>query len=153
MEKRLFKISWVDFILYALLVLIFFSVMTFILSLVLSEPFLYLISKNGVLLTFYSLIFPLIQVSTNRNAVLVITDIEYLSKCTDQLDQIICSKGYLTVEKSSNYTKYNRKTKFGRFFNLFLRENVVVREDENKISIYSKKNTLVQIESKIKKLK
>lgn len=121
-------------------------------SLMMGKPFLSFIEKQWIIFVIYVLIMPITQASINRKGELMITDSEYLSKCNNHLDEIIISKGYISIRKSDNETIYTKKTKIARVFNFFLSEDIVICNELGVIRILSKRNVLIQLENKIKKL-
>lgn len=151
MDKKLFRFSFIDFLLFTMFALILFIAVTFVMSLVTGKSFLSLIEKQWIVLVGYTLIFSVIQAAFNKNGALSVTDPEYVAKCTDGLDEIILSKGYIATKKIGNETTYNRKTKIGRFFNFFFRESIMVRREGATITIFSRRNTLNQLENRINK--
>ena len=152
MNKRLFKFSVGDFLLLSLFSLILYVVLIYIMSLMMGKPFLSFIEKQWIIFVIYVLIMPITQASINRKGELMITDSEYLSKCNNHLDEIIISKGYISIRKSDNETIYTKKTKIARVFNFFLSEDIVICNELGVIRILSKRNVLIQLENKIKKL-
>ncbi|BDX36959.1 hypothetical protein CYCD_03140 [Tenuifilaceae bacterium CYCD] len=152
MHKKLLKFSFIDFLLFTVFALILFIAVTFVMSLVIGKSFLSLIEKQWIVLVGYTLIFSVIQAAFNKNGALCITASECVAKCNDHLDEIILSKGYIATKKIGNETTYNRKTKIGRFFNFFLRESIVVRSEMEMITVFSRRNTLNQLENRINRL-
>jgi hypothetical protein len=69
---------------------------------------------------------------------------------TKKIESFILGKGYVAVGSENEAVKYIKKSKLGRFFNYFFREDVKVRVTDNEIAIFAKRSLLDTIGMKLK---
>lgn len=92
----------------------------------------------------------LVENSTNRNGVLKITDFNDVDALKNKIDLLIQKRRLIKIDKESKLDRYTKKTKWGKFINLFFREDINVKYSGEEVLIYGKRNMFSQLESKLK---
>ncbi len=87
----------------------------------------------------------------NKNAVLKISNINDVPKLKELLSEIIIKKGFILVYSYSFETKYDRKSRINRWLNKIFLDFVIVKEENDELNLYSKKQTLVSLQMRVKK--
>jgi hypothetical protein len=90
--------------------------------------------------------------SYNRNGVLRISELDNSVITSKQLEEVILQKGYLAIDGNFTHTKYDKKTKWGRVFNVIFREYINAKTEDKDVFIFGKRNILVQLETKLRSL-
>ncbi|MDV7398710.1 hypothetical protein RZS08_45310, partial [Arthrospira platensis SPKY1] len=58
---------------------------------------------------------------------------------------------FIIIERTGTYIQFDKKTKFGRFFNIFGREKLKVDLENDRVIVHGNKNILNRLEFKIKR--
>jgi hypothetical protein len=148
-EKSLFAISISETIILSLFFLVVLNGVIFLFSVIFGKPSLFFNDYGWISQIVFPIVYSIIQSSINRNGVLMLTDFSDVALIAKQLETIIFKRGYMISDRETENVKYGRTTKWGRFFNLFFREDITIRVTENGVSIFAKRNMLNSIELKL----
>ena len=148
--RKLFKISISETIIFLVFMLVAISGITILFSLIMGNPILSIDESQWIILIGFPFVYAIIQTSINRNGVLQVTGYKDLTTLIKQIESLILKKGFIATESNKGDIKYSKKSKWGRFFNYFLREDIIIRTKEDKTLIFAKRNILVPIEIKLK---
>lgn len=149
-ERTLFKISISETIILSIFLLVVLNGVIFLFSVVIGKPNLLIYDTAWISQIVFPILYSIMQTSINRNGVLKITDYNNLTTLTKQIESLILKKGYIAVNSKTEDIKYVKKTKWGRFFNHFFRENINVRVTETEVLIFAKRFILAPIGIKLK---
>ena len=149
-EKTLFKISILETISISIFMLIILNGVIFLISLLTGSPRFFFYETAWILQIVFPFIFAITQTSINRNGVLKITDLNDVDIIKNKIDLLIQKRGLIKTVKDLKLDSYTKKTKWGRFFNLFFREVINVNYSKGEILIFGKRNMLSLIESKLR---
>ncbi len=150
LEKTLFKISISETIILSVFLLVVLNGVIFLFSVVIGKPSFSIMDSGWITQIVFPFVYSIIQTSINRNGVLKLTEFADSETLTRQIESLILKKGYVVIDSNTDNIKYDKRTKWSRFFNYFFKENINVRISESGVSIYAKKHLLDSIEMKLK---
>ena len=145
LERTFLRVSISETIILSMFLLVVFNFVIFLFSVVIGKPKLLIYDSAWISQIGFPILYSIMQTSINRNGVLKVTDYNDLAKLTKQIESLILGKGYIAVDSKIENIKYIKKTKWGRFFNHFFRENINVWVTENEVLIFAKRNILSPI--------
>jgi len=99
----------------------------------------------------YPILMTWIQTSINRNGDMTISGIENNDTLVKSIEAGAIKLEFLTVERTDTTINFDKRTKWKRFFNIFLRENLKLTIENDRVLVYGKKNILPRFEFKIKR--
>ena len=99
----------------------------------------------------YPILMTWIQTSINRNGTMTISGLENISSVIKVIEPVASDYGFLIVERTDTTINFDKRSKWAKFFNIFFRENLKLKIDEDKILISGKRNVLTRLEFKIKR--
>jgi hypothetical protein len=151
-EKTLFKMSFIETIKLSVLLLFVLNGFIFLISYFQGNPRFIFYDSAWITQIFFPIVYSIILTSINRNGVLRVADYDDLTTLMQQIEHLTLKRGYIVENTNHNNILYTKKTKLGRFFNYFFRENINVQTINNEVLIFSKRNMLLHILMKLKKL-
>ena len=149
-EKTLFKVSVKETIIFSIFLFVLLNGIIFLFSLVIGKPGFLLYDTAWILQIVFPFVYSIMQTSINRNGVLKITDHDDSATLMQKIEPLILKKGYIAENSEEKDITYVKKTKWGRFFNYFFRENIRVQINENEVLIFSKRNLLLPVLMRLK---
>lgn len=152
-ETTSFKISITDAFMQMIFTFIIINGLILLMTLINGNPRFFLYDTSWILQLIYPILYAIFHSSINRNAVLKITDIDDVTELKGRIDTLLLYKGYLSVDSKTEDLIYDKKTSLGRLINCFMREKIIVQATENQVSVFSKKNRLDFIRSKLIKVR
>ncbi len=151
-ERKLFKVSFLETFMYFTLVFVFTNAFYYLFTIFQGKA--RFIVFDDYMSLFYQIGFPvmitLVHKFSHRNVEIKLTEIVDFNGVKNNIDMLILEKGLIKTYKKSDFDNYTRKTNLGRFFNLFLRENINVKYSENEIIILGKSHMISALESQLK---
>ncbi|WP_319230543.1 hypothetical protein [Draconibacterium orientale] len=148
-ERQLFKVSIRETFLYFVLLFVLINGLVFIYTIFQGNARFMLSDSSWIYQIVFPVLFTLVHKSTNRNGELKLKNISDIDIVKNKIDMLILKKGLIKADENSEFEKYTQKTKFGRFLNLFIRENINVRYSEKEVLVYGKKHMLSLLESQL----
>ena len=88
--------------------------------------------------------------SFNKNSVLSISEFDDPAEIKDVTTKVLSKKGLIKTFENGNETKYELKSKLNRFLSSSFKDYVTLKESDNEILLYGKKNTLVSLKMRVK---
>ncbi len=149
-EKKLFKISLVETFLYFSLMFILINGTFVLFSLIEGKPRFFVYESSWIIQFVFPLAYTVIQTAINRNGVLKIADYQDSNSLIKEIDAYLIGRGYINNSTENQAITYIRKTKWGRMWNFFLRDNISIQVSDNELTVFAKKN---RIDSLLLKLK
>jgi hypothetical protein len=149
-EKKLFKMSLGETFLYFTLMFILYNGFFFIISLFEGKPRFLAYEGSWILQFVFPVFYAVIQTAINRNAVLKVTEYPDSDLLKKEINAYLIGRGYINNSAENQAFTYVRKSKWGRIWNLFLKDNINIQVSENEISIYAKKNRIDSLLMKFK---
>lgn len=150
-EKKLFKISLLETFLYFSLMFILLNGFFYIVSLIEGKPRFLSFESSWVTQVFFPVFYAIIQTAINRNGTLKIDGFQDFIILLKEIDTYLKGIGYINNNNTENQiVTYVRKTKWGRMWNFFLRDNISIQVSDNELTVFAKKN---RIDSLLMKLK
>lgn len=149
-ERQQFKISLFDTFLYFGLLFVLINGFSFLYTVIEGNMRLLIYDTSWITQLILPLFLALAVNSVNRNGVLKITDFNDLDAVKNKIDLIVRKRGLIKTDNESKLDNYTKKTKWGRFFNLFFREDINVNYSREEILIYGKTSMISLIESKLR---
>ncbi|MCY1719191.1 hypothetical protein OU798_02490 [Prolixibacteraceae bacterium Z1-6] len=149
-ERQLFNISIPETFLYFILSFVLINCTLFIYTIFQGNPRFMLSDSSWIYQIVFPVMFTLVHKSNNRNGELKLKNISDIDIVKNKIDMLILKKGLIKIDKESGFENYGKKTKLGRFFNLFIRENIKVKFLDKEILIYGKKHMLSLLVSQLK---
>ncbi|MDP2060742.1 MAG: hypothetical protein Q8J97_13455 [Flavobacteriaceae bacterium] len=149
LERNFFKIS-ISEIIFSIFFLVVLNGVVFLISVVIGKTGFFLRDSVWMSQIIFIFLYSVILASINRNGVLKLTEFDDLATLTKQIESLLFKKGYIAIDSKPEDVKYVKRTKLGRFFNYFFRENVDVRISENGVSIFARKHLLDSIGMRLK---
>jgi hypothetical protein len=151
LERNFFEISISETILFSIFVLVVLNGIVFLFSVAIGKPRFFINDSGWISQIVFPFVYSIVILTTvNRNGVLKLTEFDDLVTLTKQIESLLFKKGYIAIDAKPEDVKYVKRTKLGRFFNQFFRENVNVRISENEVSIFAKKRLLDSIGMRLK---
>jgi hypothetical protein len=159
-EKVLFKMSVTETLLLLVFFLTIFNGFVFVLSLLIGRPGFLLYDSAWIPQIFFPVLYSIIQTSINRNGVLKISDYNDLPSLLQKIESLVLKKGYISadppvidltsIDSNSLGLAYIRKTKWGRFFNYFFREDINLQIKKDEVLIFTKRNLILSFLMELK---
>ncbi len=149
-ERQLFKISLLETFSYFGLLFVLINGFAFLFTVIEGDMRLLIYDTSWIFQLIMPIFLALAVNSVNRNGVLKITDFNDLDALKNKIDLIIKKRGLIKSDNESKLDNYTKKTKWGRFFNLFFREDINVKYLEDEVLVYGKRNMFSPIESKLR---
>jgi hypothetical protein len=150
LERNFFKISISETIIFSIFFLVVLNGVVFLFSVAIGKPDFFIRDSVWMSQIVFTFLYSIILASINRNGVLKLTEFDDLATLTKQIESLLYKKGYIAIDAKPEDAKYVKRTKLGRFFNYFFRENVDVRISENGVSIFARKHLLDSIGMRLK---
>lgn len=150
LERNFFKISISETIIFSIFVLVVLNGVVFLFLVVIGKSGFFKSDSVWMSQIVFTFLYSIILASINRNGVLKVTAFDDLVTLTKQIESLLFKKGYIAIDSKAETVKYVKRTKWGRFFNYFFRENVDVRISENGVSIFARKHLLDSIGMRLK---
>lgn len=149
-EKKFSKIIAADLLLFFLFMLIMYALMIS-LGLIIFRGNISSFKEIAIVWAFYPLLSTWIQISINRNGVMTIGEIDNLNSLIESIEAGSIKLDFKIFERTDTAINFDKRTKWKRFFNIFLRENLKLTIENDRILVYGKKNILNRLEFKIKR--
>jgi hypothetical protein len=149
-EKKYSRIELKDFFM-----LFLFMISLYILSLILgmiisggkAPPF----KETAIIWGLFPLLLTWTGTAFNRNGIMTISNYDKMAPVIRSIETAAIKLDYLVIQNTGPTIHFDKKTKWGRFFNIFLRENLEVTIEDDKIMIHGKKKIITLLENKIKR--
>jgi hypothetical protein len=135
-EKTLFKMSFIETIKLSVLLLFVLNGFIFLISYFQGNPRFIFYDSAWITQIFFPIVYSIILTSINRNGVLRVADYDDLTTLMQQIEHLTLKRGYIVENTNHNNILYTKKTKLGRFFNYFFRENINVQTINNEVLNY-----------------
>jgi len=149
-EKKFSKIIAADLLLFFLFMLIMYALMVG-LGLIIFRGDISSLKELAIIWAFYPLLSTWIQISINRNGVMTISAIDNPTFLLESIEAGSVKLDFQVVERTDTTINFDKRTKWKRFFNIFLRENLKLTIENDRVLVYGKKNILTRLEFKIKR--
>jgi len=150
LERTIFKMSILDTIILSTFFLVVLNAAILLFSVLIGRQGFFIKDSGWLSQIVFPVLYSIIQTSINRNAELKLTEFANSETLTRQIELLLLKKGYVVIDSNTDNIKYDKRTKWSRFFNYFFKENINVRISESRVSIYAKKHLLDSIEMKLK---
>jgi hypothetical protein len=152
-EKTYEKFSVRDFILLWSAMFTIFVILQFLI-------YFYLLGKsvreNMVSFWIHPLMYPTIfalgSSYINKNGIMTISDLDNPQKILSGIGQVMDKWGFKETRKDTERTIYDKKTKWGRFWNFIFKEGLEINQEGDQLILKGKRNTFLQLEYKLKKM-
>lgn len=151
-EKKYEKFSVRDFFLYWFVMFAIVLFMQFIVYVMLGR------SIQDNLITFFTIpfmlpvLYSLLWSFHIRNGIMSITEINDMDKTIAVIANALDKWGYKEKIKDHNRILFDKKTKWGRFWNYIFKEGLEVIHEGDNIKLKGKRNTFLRLEYKLKKM-
>jgi hypothetical protein len=152
LEKTLFKISIKETLILSIFFFFLLNGFVFLISLITGKPRFLLYDTAWILQIIFPFVYSTIQTSINRNGVLKITEYDDITNLVQHIESLFLKQGYIVEKSNNNNVSFAKKTKWGRFFNNFFRENINIQIRKGELLIFSKRNLLLYIIMKLKQM-
>lgn len=150
-ERKLFKISIVETLLYLMVMLFLINGTAFLITLIIGKPRIFIHEGSWISQFLFPLVYSLIQNGINRNGIFIATEYADYSSLKSDVDELISKKGLSETGEKSGFHIYTKETTFGKLLSFIISENIKVKYSDNETIILAKRNVLVEIEQKFKK--
>lgn len=152
-DKSYEKISLRDFILLWSAMFIIFVILQMLIYIFLLDK---TIRENMIGFWIYPLMYPTIfalgSSYLNKNGIMTISNLDNPQKILSGIDQVMDKWGFKETRKDIERTVYDKKTKWGRFWNYIFKEGLEVIHEGDSIKLKGKRNTFLRLEYKLKKM-
>lgn len=152
-EKAYGKFSLKDMIIQWLSIFIIFFILQFIIfNLIAGRSFTDDFFGQWFFVMVFPFLYTLIIVYHNKNGTMTISDLGNPQKILSGIDQVMDKWGFKETRKENERTVYDKKTKWGRFWNYIYKEGLEVIHEGDNIKLKGKRNTFLKLEYKLKKM-
>jgi hypothetical protein len=152
-EKTYEKFSVRDFIMLWSAIFTIFVIIQFLIYFFLLDKS---IRENMISFWIHPLMYPTIFALgsgyLNKNGIMTISDLDNPQKILSGIDQVMDKWGFTETRKDHERTVYDKKTKWGRFWNYIFKEGLEVIHEGDNIKLRGKRNTFLRLEYKLKKM-
>jgi len=140
-KKTLFRFSCFDALLYAWFMIFVINVLILFYLLLRGTPEQFTDPSTWSIRFVLPLVNAVISVAINRDGMMEFTDVEDTEKLLKQIEAVIL-KRYMTAKSTPGIYRYIKKTKWGRFFDFVINEEIDVIVSKKKISVFARRNML-----------
>ena len=152
-DKTYEKFSVRDFILLWSAMFIIFVILQFLIYFLLLGKS---VRENLVSFWIHPLMYPTIFALGlsyhNKNGTMTISEMEDPRRILSGIGQVMDKWGFKETRKENERTVYDKKTKWGRFWNYIFKECLEVIHEGDQIVLKGKRNTFFRLEYKLKKM-
>ena len=150
-EKEFFNIALLDIIVFSLMMFVISSVVNFIRFLLFGGiNQVGFFNIDSIVQIIVALLIGLLLSYINQNGGLKFSEYNDASILTKQINNLLLDKGYIAVQLQAGETKYIKKNKFVRFFKHILRKNITVKVTDNAVIIFTNRNNIYLFEKALK---
>ena len=83
---------------------------------------------------------------------MTLSELDNPQKTLSLIEQVMDKWGFKETRKDHERTVYDKKTKWGRFWNYIFKEGLEISQEGDQIILKGRRNTFLNLESKLKKL-
>ena len=148
-EKTLFKVSYREMFFFLVITLIANGAI-FIFTWIKGNPRLLLNDGSWGVQFVFPTIYSILLTAVNRRGILKVSMFDDSKALKEKIESVVLKKGYTSTYSNTQYSKFIRKSKLGRFFNTFFNENIEIKVTEDEASIFARKNMLDSVKMKLK---
>jgi hypothetical protein len=148
-EKKYSRIERKDILLYFLFVISLYIIVLIPALIIFGAKAIF--NESNIIWIFYPGLLTWIHTAVNKNGVLIISGFDNMAPVIGSIETGALKLDYLVTQNTSTAIIFDKKNKWGRFFNVFIRENLKVTLEEDKILVHGKKNILTNLENKVKR--
>lgn len=139
-------------ILWGSLFVIFFTAQFIIFNLLIGRSFTEDFLSQWLFIILYPFVIALANVSVNKKGTMTISELKEAQIILSEIGQVMDKWGYKVTSKDHDCLVYDKKNKWGRFWNFIFKEGIEIIPEGDQIKLKGRRNSFLNLESKLKKL-
>lgn len=149
-EKINHNYSVIETILYFIPLFILINISIFIVNILMDKAVFLINDTSWIFQILFPVMFSVVQTAVNRNGEMKITEFENKADLLEKITALAKKRGFVAIAENETNMSFTKRKAFQRFLNFFFKENLLIKNSDNEITVLSKRNFLDLLEMKLK---